>query len=111
MTLLLQVVDAHRTGGRRLTERNRGGRWSKTGTRGLPLGSDVPSPASAALVSLLAASCMHSDDLVTHSVCNHAKRHSCVTTDLLYDFPVDHQCSRESCLVCLHIDEHCAAHD
>ena len=39
------------------TERKRGGKWSKTGTRGLPLGSSVPSPASAALVSLLAASC------------------------------------------------------
>ncbi len=58
MTVLLQVADPCRTGGERLTDRNRGGRWSKTGTRGLPLGSDVPSPASAALVSLLAASCM-----------------------------------------------------
>ncbi len=63
-----QVVNAHRTGGERLTDRNRGGRWSRTGTRGLPLGSDVPSPASAALVSLLAASCMHSEDLNTHSI-------------------------------------------
>ena len=44
----------------KLTERKRGGRWSRTGTRGLPLGSLVPSPASAARVSLLAASCRQS---------------------------------------------------
>jgi len=73
VTVLLQVVDAHGIGGERLTERNRGGRWSRTGTRGLPLGSDVPSPASAALVSLLAASCMHSEDFSTHRFFGWAK--------------------------------------
>ena len=41
----------------RLTERNLGGKRSMTGTRGLLWGSLVPSPSSAARLSLLAWSC------------------------------------------------------
>jgi len=96
LSLRRQVVDAHRTGGERLTDRNRGGRWSRTGTRGLPLGSDVPSPASAALVSLLAASCMHTEDLNTHSSYGCAKRN--------YDFSYYSFFSFTLCLFCLIIN-------